>query len=409
MASMQTIEKVNVEVADGGLAQVLELTNVNPLLKDLITEEGVTNLMEFASLWTKDGYEKETLEFRDRVDSLKGRLVEVSRLRIAILVAKGVLDRPAGSKDAAQSPPIDIEGPLDPLAKESMAKAWTARYHLSLGMWLDPADPLVNRLYREFRNNTPTLIPVARIKSVYSDNNPNPEKKVALAAGLVVTVAGKDQSEVVRDVAHYYFALRVLANASAKAGNYEVESKVEKETKVIFAPLDTNLEYADHAFRMALKQTGSAWNMFKWLEEKDLRTRGLMCNYMRNGWPQGEALTKALKETEIQWSSAGQHGGQEPYRRRERSRSPRGKGRGKGGKGPKKPVIGKLQKATNDRIRYANMATGNRVICRAFNEGHCKGENCPYGNAHVCSVINNGKACFGKHPACRHSFGSQGR
>ena len=112
MANMQTIEKVNVQVADGGLAQVLELTKVNQLLVDLIKEEGVTNLAEFTSLWTKEGFEKEAQEFRDKVDSIKGKMVEASRLRIAIQVARGVLDRPK-SKEAAQGSEIDVEAPLE--------------------------------------------------------------------------------------------------------------------------------------------------------------------------------------------------------------------------------------------------------------------------------------------------------
>ena len=110
-------------------------------------------------------------------------------------------------------------------------------------MYLDPADPLVNRLYREFRQNSPSFIPVAKIRSVYVDHNPSPEKKVHPPGGMSITVAGQEQKEVVRDVAHYYYALRILANASAKAGNYLVSSKAEKDANVVFAPLDVNLDY----------------------------------------------------------------------------------------------------------------------------------------------------------------------
>jgi hypothetical protein len=421
MANMQTIEKVDVKAADGGLAQVLELTKVNQLLVDLIKEEGVTNLEEFASLWTKDGFEKEAQEFRDKVDSIKGKMVEASRLRIAIQVARGVLERPK-NKEPAQGSEPDVEAPLDPMVRESMAKAWTTRYHLHLTMWLDPADSLVNRLYREFRTNSVNLLEVTKFKSVYTDHNPTPEKKVTLAEGLVVTVAGKDQGEEVTDVVQYYFGLRVLANASAKAGNYEVESKVEKGAMVTFAPLDTNLNYADHALRMALKQHMSAWGRLKWLTERDLSTRSLMINYMRSGWSQGEALTIALKEEEGMWRSlvpletaSAVHHQKRQQGGRDRSRSPRqgGKGGGKGGQQQKakKQTIGKTQRASSGKgtRSYANMAPGNRTICRAFNDGNCKGEKCPYGNAHVCSVIHNGKPCFAKHPACRHSFGGQGR
>ena len=81
-------------------------------------------------------------------------------------------------------------------------------------------------------------------------------KQVSIGDGLSLTVQGKEQQEVVRDVAQYYFRLRILANASAKAGNYEWESKVEKDSKVIFAPLDVNLDYADFAFRSTIMQPG---------------------------------------------------------------------------------------------------------------------------------------------------------
>ena len=76
----------------------------------------------------------------------------------------------------------------------------------------------------------------------------------------------------------YHFRLRILPNAaSAKAGNYEWESKVEKDSKVIFAPLDVNLDYADFAFRSTTMQPGTAWVLRHWLEERGLHTRGFMC------------------------------------------------------------------------------------------------------------------------------------
>ena len=415
MATMEAIQKIDTSAADGGLKAVLTQAKVNPLLVDVIMKEGVEDLMEFSNYFTKDGYEAETISLRDKVESLQGKQIEVSRLRTALLLARGVIQRPTPNKEAT-APTIDMEGPLDPMEMESMAKSWTGRYGIVLSMWLDPADPLVNRLFREFRKNTPTLIPVTRIRSVYADHNPHPEKKVALAGGLVVTLEGKEQNEVVRDIAHYYFALRVLANASAKAGNYEVDSKNEKGVKVTFAPLDVNLDYADHAFRMALRQRGTAWGTFKWLEERDHHTRGLMCNYMRGGYPQGEALTRALKETEIKWASPGHSGNEHTGGRRERSRTPprgdhaAGSGSGDTRKPKRKPRLGRIQKQTFQKAtqKYANMAKGGKKICMAYNSGNCSGANCPYGGLHVCNVIQHGKTCGGKHPAVRHSS-TQGR
>ena len=406
-ATMTQIEQVNVNVADGGLSKALELNKVHADLIQLVKDEGVENLMEFSSYFSKEKYEEEATEFCGKVQAVQGKKVEVARFRNAIILARAVIDRPPSKVEPAGVQ--DMEAPLDALEKEMLAKSWTARYGVRLDMFLDPADPLVNRLFREFRANTPTLIPVSRIRSVYTDNNPHPEKRVTLTGGVSITVSGNDDTEVVRDVAGYCFSLRILANASAKAGNYEVESKVEKEGKVVFAPLDINMQYADHAFRMALKQPG---NGVRWLEDRDLHTRGLMINLMRGGMPQGEALSKAIKEDEMRWNSLGQGSHQETGRRA-RSRSPRGPPRVP--KKPlKKPLLGRLQQQSIGKgsggkgKAYASMLKGGKKICRSFNMGNCTEGKCPYGGLHVCNAVENGRTCGGKHPSVRHTF-TQGR
>jgi hypothetical protein len=406
MVSVAMIQQVDAKAADGGLASVFKVAKVNPLLVQEFTNDEVTDINEFASYFTIGNYEAEASDFiKDRQAALATKPVEAARLRTAILLARGVIARPEDKPPASEQAIVDMEGPLEPEEKESMAKAWTQRYGTTLTMWLDPADPLVNRLWREFRRNTPTLIPVGRVKSVYTDNNPHPEKKVALSGGLVLTVEGKDEGEQVRNVAQYYFSLRVLANASAKAGNFETESKAEKDGKVIFAPLDVNLDYADHAFRMALRQGASGYALLKWLEERDLHTRGLMCNYMRGGYPQGEALTKAMKETEIKWvsSNESQRGDHGP---RQRSRTPRRNPRAPTQPKPKRKPIGKTQLNSRDqRPRYASYVKGGQEVCKAYNMGQCTSNPCPHGGAHVCNVITNGKTCQQKHPAVRHQAG----
>jgi len=179
---MQMAATVNSSAEDGGLAQIFTLTGVNSLITAKLTAEGVTTLMEFTNMWTKAGYETEATEYRNEVESLKDVRVEGSRLRAAIVLARAVLDRPPiNAEDKAIN---DWECPLDAAAKESISKSWKARYGVVLTMYLDPADPLVNRLYREFRQNSPSLIPVAKIRSVYVDHNPSPEKKVHLPGGM---------------------------------------------------------------------------------------------------------------------------------------------------------------------------------------------------------------------------------
>ena len=398
MASSQQVASINQATPDGGLKQVFETAKLNPeIVKILMEEEELTNLAEFSSFFTKDGYEAEAVTLRDRVEALKNKQVEVARIRTAVLLARGVLAQPAPAEASpTKTPTVDMEAPLDPGAKETMMESWNERYGVQLTMHLDPADTLVSRLYREFRQNTPTLIPAGRMKSVYCDHNPAPEKKVALAGGLSLTVTGQEQRESIRDVAGYYFALRILANASAKAGNYAVESKVDKGVKVIFAPLDVNLDYADHALRTALKNATSQYGTLKWLEERDLHTRGLMCNYMRAGHPQGEALTLALREDEVKWATF-----VSPHSPADGSASGQ-KRQNQGGRGNdqpphKKQKLGKMaQGQAAAANKYATLAKGGKKICRSYNMGQCHGKTCPYGGEHVCSVIENGRTCLGQ-------------
>ena len=410
MATIQQIETINVAVADGGLAQVFAEKNVDPLIVGVFTTEGIQTLEDFASSFTAANWEKEAEDFRDKVESLKGKTVFAARLRNAVILARAVINRPPPEKEAA--PLADFEAPLDAGQKDQMAKAWTTRYGIVLTMHLCPADPLVNRLFREFRSNTPSLILVNKMRSLYTDHNPDPVKMVPIGDGLSLTVQGKEQNEVVRDVAQYYFRLRILANASAKAGNYEWDSKVEKDSKVTFAPLDVNLDYADFAFRSTIQQPGTAWALRQWLEERDLHTRGLMCNYMKGGMAQGEALQKALSDCQIKWGTPPAAPAAESRRRLRGDSPPRYNGDGKGHKKRKLQVMGKFQQTQSQHaqsskggkdgggkgVKYATIAKGGKKICRSYNSGQCK-EPCPYNGAHVCAVVG----CGLKHPSSRHN------
>ena len=106
--------------------------------------------------------------------------------------------------------------------------------------------------------------------------------------------------------------------------------------------------------------------------------------------------------------------------KRRRSRTPQrgtsttGSGKGAG----KKRKLGQTfqaqratisgQKSTQP-VRYATVAKGGKKICRAFNDGNCKADPCPHAELHICSIIQSGKHCAGKHPASGHRFGNQGR
>ena len=181
---------------------------------------------------------------------------------------------------------------------------------------------------------------------------------------------------------------------------------------MIFAPLDLNMDYAGHAFRMALSQPTTGFAAFCWLENRDHYTRSQMVINMRRGYPQGEALTKALEDSELKWQSPLEGKGPENGPR-PRSRSPRrGQNangqRNEGGKGKRKQnLMGKTQQnslGSREGQRYASYVKGGKKVCRAYNMGQCNTNPCPHGGAHVCSVIHQGKTCGLKHPATKHQF-----
>ena len=100
MATQDHINLINTSAADGGLAQVLEVTNVNALIVAEIKAEDINNLLDFASYWTTTGFETEAVSFRDRVEALQTKKVEVARIRNAIPPREGGHHPPASCEGA---------------------------------------------------------------------------------------------------------------------------------------------------------------------------------------------------------------------------------------------------------------------------------------------------------------------
>ena len=106
------------------------------------------------------GYEAEAATFFDKVRDLHGKQVEVARIRTAYQIAVMVVEASnEGGKEkvVTQEASVDMEPPLKEEEKLSIMEDWDKRYNMVLSMWMDPADPLVNRMFREFRLNVPTL------------------------------------------------------------------------------------------------------------------------------------------------------------------------------------------------------------------------------------------------------------
>ena len=130
MAAIQAVAMVGAKTQDGGLHQVMEASKVHTLIAEQIKKEGVEDLSDFSATCTQTKCETEAETFRDKVEELKAaaNIIDVARLCKAILMARGVLDRPEPSKEAPAPEPADIESPLTVKDVENMQTAWEGRY-----------------------------------------------------------------------------------------------------------------------------------------------------------------------------------------------------------------------------------------------------------------------------------------
>ena len=402
MATQQQIDAIVAALDEepqgvGGLKTLWKVAKVHEEIVAQFESEGVESISDLYGYFGSKTYEEEAVTMRDKIESLKGRQIEVGRIRnayhlaVEVIRMKGVA-RPEPPKEKA---PDNMEAPLDEQDKRSMLEAWRTKYSVTLTMYLDPCDPLVNRLWREFRQNTPSLIPVERIRSTFQFHGPHPQQTQSLLPGVTVTV-DELPDRVVKDIFSYYWALRVYANAAAKAGNYLVDSTTEPGKKVTFAPLDKNVDYADHAIRQATAREGSQGQMVDWLRERDVHTRGLVVNFMRNGMSQGEALTQALAKSELMWAT---NRASDPANKAassgKRTRSPPDVQDVAMGTQPSKSS----RRADRPKKQYASTGKSGRNYCVLWNQGRCakREDQCPNHHIHACNVIKaNGKVC-GSH------------
>jgi hypothetical protein len=129
-----------------------------------------------------------------------------------------------------------------------------------------------------------------------------------------------------------------------------------------------------------------------WLQLKDEATRTKMVEHIRLGYPQGEALTKALQEMEVTWTI-----GPVPVRAEQNDL---GSQRRENQNGPASKKVKTAQHTkSNDGSHLA--------ICKPFNDVRgcrlVKGK-CPDNKAHVCDLIKpDGKPCLSaKHSRVNH-------
>ena len=161
------------------------------------------------------------------------------------------------------------------------------------------------------------------------------------------------------------------------------------------APWDINQDYADEAFRKAL-ECGLPFNQqLLWLEERDLLTRGKMVIYMRQQWPQGEALKQAWSDAAVQWAMASQ---KQPVASQSQSNSRKRDSQAMAQQ-PQQSLRSSSPKAAKSpkKSRHARVTSKNEPICKKYNDQRsCTKDDrqCPERAKHVCDVVKgNGQVC----------------
>ena len=281
--------------------QLLHVLNGARVSEDLIkylTGLGLSSISDFVGLVTTAGFETELKTQVLDLSPAKDDVLQLSRLRAAwregfLLIEKARKRRLEGVLE-------DGEEPLDIQTHEDLLAQWKTTYQLQLSIHAMPSDALLGRVYREFQRGAPTLIPAKRMQSLFRGTLPTSKEEVNLSASIKVQLAAEPAP--VKSVIADYQALHVLANAYAIAGIHVVDSVSAPGTKVRFAPLDTNLNYCDFALARTAESNCHDTQQLQWLESRDLHTRGKMVEFMRQGVPQGEALTRALRECDVLWT-----------------------------------------------------------------------------------------------------------
>jgi hypothetical protein len=336
---------------------------------------------------------------------LRNSRINLARLRTAWQEAAAHMEKRKKRRvDGAQD---DLDEPIEDGIRTDLLTAFHARHQVSPTMFLMPSDHLLGRIHREFENNNMSVLPIKKAISLYLASQPKEPHQIALGGGVSVKV-GNAEPPPVRKITRYYFGLRVLANAKAIAGTHLVPSKMEPGTKVVFAPLGVNQDYADHWLRRAAQWDLGESVVLEWAQQRDEDTRSKEIEMVRGGWSQGEALERALALTEVAWTIGPANKPAVPTDEQAEKNS----GRGEDGEGARptpssnRNVSGKsgerrgTSHPSGGLVKTVSALPGGQVICKKFNDPRTcstRERDCPEGRRHVCDVLKpNGDACGSK-------------
>ena len=414
---MMMVTSIDVSVEDQGLSQLLDTLKVHEEVKGYIIQDcQITSTMDFLGYFKETNYEAEIqalLESKFLVkDGLTAELrgLYVARLRRAYSLALEVNKR---IQAAAAAPPpqkdedaFDLDKPMDPSSIEKLDATWTDGHDLKLINFMRPAPQFRNRLFREVHMKTSRMVQVEKVQTMEDIKMSSEPDKLEIGASTVegsklVLESVRKVSRKVTDCLEYLTALRILMQAYAYVGSHKVVSRRDQAKQITFFPLEVAIAYVDETTMATIAMhTFTEKERLDWLRKRDEQVRGEMVAYINDGWPGGEALTRASERLAHIWmiregAVATPLEGQEDRGQKRPHQEKGGKGQGK--------AAGKTQKGAQDKDKDALQGIQRVTIhkgtkfCGAFNgrKGCTWNEkDCPQHAKHMCNVVMpNGQVC----------------
>ena len=281
------------------LVSVLKTAKLHDDISKYILETlGVSSVSDFYGLVKESNYEDELVTLIvSKIETQKDNPLMYARIRAAWRAAKNLILKKEKGQVTGTSE--DTEEPLDDTVSGELWQSWIDYYHFQLDIFLKPSDNLLGRIYRECQRGQATVIPIKRVQNLAVAALPTTRQQRDLGNNVRLIVDA--ESDPVMNVYLYYMGLRVLGNAYAITGQHDVPSRAGSGN-VRFAPWEVNCMYADSCLRKVMTTPVRQDLQLQWLQSKDELTRTRMVELMRTGWPQGEALTKAIADTEVAWT-----------------------------------------------------------------------------------------------------------
>ena len=361
---------------------------VAPAVADHMTNtmgmESVSDFVSFFDLSTyQDGVQTDVL---DNIPAFRGDKIQRSRLRSAWELARAEFSRALLKTNNIENA-AEWDAPLDPDVQLKQEQAFKGLHRLRLEPDATPCDTLFARLFREFKRQTLSVIPLHKVKTV-AQTSPimDTVKRRRLSPDITITLNEADDTETeITDVLQLLRALRVLMTAYAMVGTTERDSKLRPGERVRDADLSECMAYTEFCTTAALAQPQLGLPMTRWLMDRDHQTRVKVRALYADGWPFGEALREAReKHVAVLWTVTTGHMGNPVPVLTSNSQ--------------KKPGQDKASKTSWQSDGHKSGSSSSTDFCPDFNSNKgCerKQRECPHHKMHKCSYWTKGQGVCG--------------